>query len=119
MTDTNANKLRTALAKSFANAVKDSGLSNKLAAEKAGVNLSRFYQVIAGNVKSVSSDALVNMLGEFGYTVVVSGGDEIVLTLDKAEKALPEIQKPVAIIEPDQNNADFGPDTDRVVAENE
>lgn len=98
MTDTNATTLRNALAAAVKNHVEANGLSAKDGADLADVQLSRFYQVLRGEVGKISSDALVNMLGNFGYRLTgINGsgeGTEIVLSLDKAEKVLPEIDKP-------------------------
>lgn len=89
MTDTNASTLRSALAAAVKKHVEDSGLSAKEGSQLADVQLSRFYQVMRGEVSKISSDALVNMLGEFGYrlTGIVGSGEvtEIVLSLDKVE----------------------------------
>lgn len=99
MTDTNATTLRNALASAIKSHVADSGLTAKDAAAKSGVQLSRLYQVLRGDVEKISSDALVNILGGFGYRMTgINGsgnGTEIVLSLDKAEsQVLPEIEKP-------------------------
>ena len=100
MTDTNATTLRNALAAAVKNHVESNGLTAKDAARIADVQISRFYQVMRGDVAKISSDAIVNMLGKFGYrlTGIVGSdeGTEIVLSLDKAEKVLPEIDKPTA-----------------------
>lgn len=89
MTDTNANTLRSALAAAVKKHVDTAGLSPKDAAEVADVQLSRMYLVLRGDVTSISSDALVNMLGGFGYrlTGIVGSVDstEIVLSLDKSD----------------------------------
>lgn len=102
MTDTNATTLRNALAAAVKNHVESNGLTAKDAAVTVDVQLSRFYQVLRGEVSKISSDALVNMLGGLGYrlTAINGSGDgtEIVLSLDKAEKVLPEIEKPVEIV---------------------
>lgn len=98
MTDTNSTTLRNALAAAVKNHVESNGLTAKDAAAAVDVQLSRFYQVLRGEVSKISSDALVNMLGGLGYrlTAINGSGDgtEIVLSLDKAEKVLPEIDKP-------------------------
>ncbi|WWA79555.1 transcriptional regulator [Xanthomonas phage Kintu] len=98
MTDTNATTLRNALAAAVKNHVESNGMTAKDAAAAVDVQLSRFYQVLRGEVSKISSDALVNMLGGLGYrmTAINGSGDgtEIVLSLDKAEKVLPEIEKP-------------------------
>ncbi len=99
MTDTNATTLRNALASAIKSHVADSGLTAKDAAAKSGVQLSRLYQILRGDVAKISSDALVNVLGGFGYRLTgINGsgnGTEIVLSLDKAEgQVLPEIEKP-------------------------
>ena len=99
MTDTNATTLRNALASAIKTHVADSGLNAKDAAAKSGVQLSRLYQVLRGDVEKISSDALVNILGGFGYRLTgINGsgnGTEIVLSLDKSEsQVLPEIEKP-------------------------
>lgn len=100
MTDTNSTTLRNALAAAVKNHVESNGLTAKDAAAAVDVQLSRFYQVLRGEVSKISSDALVNMLGGLGYrlTAINGSGDgtEIVLSLDKAEKVLPEIEKPTA-----------------------
>jgi len=102
MTDTNSTTLRNALAAAVKNHVESNGMTTKDAAAAVDVQLSRFYQVLRGEVSKISSDALVNMLGGLGYrlTAINGSGDgtEIVLSLDKAEKVLPEIEKPVEII---------------------
>lgn len=99
MTDTNATTLRNALAAAIKSHVADSGLNAKDAAANSGVQLSRLYQVLRGDVEKISSDALVNILGGFGYRLTgINGsgsGTEIVLSLDKDEgQVLPEIEKP-------------------------
>lgn len=101
MTDTNATTLRNALASAIKSHVADSGLNAKDAAAKSGVQLSRLYQVLRGDVEKISSDALVNILGGFGYRLTgINGsgnGTEIVLSLDKAEgQVLPEIEAPTS-----------------------
>lgn len=100
MTDTNSTTLRNALAAAVKSHVESNGLTAKDAAAIVDVQLSRFYQVLRGEVSKISSDALVNMLGGLGYrlTAINGSGDgtEIVLSLDKAEKVLPEIEKPTA-----------------------
>lgn len=100
MTDTNSTTLRNALAAAVKNHVESNGMTAKDAAAAVDVQLSRFYQVLRGEVSKISSDALVNMLGGLGYrlTAISGSGDgtEIVLNLDKAEKVLPEIEKPTA-----------------------
>lgn len=99
MTDTNATTLRNALATAIKNHVTSNGLKAKDAAEAAGVQYSRLSQILRGDVAKISSDALVNVLGGFGYrlTGITGSGDgtEIVLSLDKADgKVLPEIESP-------------------------
>lgn len=101
MTDTNATTLRNALAAAIKNHVTSNGLKAKDAAEVAGVQYSRLSQILRGDVAKISSDALVNVLGGFGYRLTgITGsgnGTEIVLSLDKAEgQVLPEIDKPQA-----------------------
>lgn len=153
MTDTNSTTLRNALAAAVKNHVEANALSAKDGAELADVQLSRFYQVLRGEVGKISSDALVNMLGNFGYRLTgINGsgdGTEIVLSLDKAEKVLPEIESPISIevaerlkeevdavrLQADsfsvvsdssaepfkvvEGSAEFDPDFDRVVSEDE
>lgn len=89
MTDTNANTLRSALAAAVKKHVEDAGLTHRQASEQSKVQYSRLCQVMRGEVGKISSDALINMLGEFGYrlTGIVGSdeGTEIVLSLDKAE----------------------------------
>ncbi len=102
MTDTNATTLRKALASAIKSHVTSNGLKAKDAAEATGVQYSRLSQILRGDVAKISSDALVNVLGGFGYRldgITGSGnGAEIVLSLDKAEgQVLPEIEKPVEI----------------------
>lgn len=98
MTDTNSATLRSALAAAVKNHVESNGLTAKDAAAAVDVQLSRFYQVLRGEVSKISSDALVNMLGGLGYrlTAINGSGDgtEIVLSLDKVGKVLPEIERP-------------------------
>lgn len=148
MTDTNATTLRNALASAIKSHVADSGLTAKDAAAKSGVQLSRLYQVLRGDVEKISSDALVNILGGFGYRLTgINGsgsGTEIVLSLDKADgQVLPEIEKPVACEGGEEScgpvssfdsegvplcdtcadglseDSDADPDADRVVADDE
>lgn len=100
MTDTNSTTLRNALAAAIKNHVTSNGLKAKDAAEAAGVQYSRLSQILRGDVAKISSDALVNILGGFGYRLTgINGsgsGTEIVLSLDKADsQVLPEIEKPV------------------------
>lgn len=103
MTDTNSITLRNALAAAVKSHVESNGLTAKDAATTVDVQLSRFYQVLRGEVSKISSDALVNMLGGLGYrlTAINGSGDgtEIVLSLDKAGKVLPEIEDPVNPVE--------------------
>lgn len=99
MTDTNTTTLRNALAAAIKNHVTSNGLKAKDAAETAGVQYSRLSQILRGDVAKISSDALVNVLGGFGYRLTgITGsgnGTEIVLSLDKAEgQVLPEIESP-------------------------
>lgn len=141
MNDTNATTLRNALASAIKTHVADSGLTAKDAAAKSGVQLSRLYQVLRGDVEKISSDALVNILGGFGYRLTgINGsgnGTEIVLSLDKAEgQVLPEIEKPVDSRDADEDYRspcdpvspyvadaqglhDVDPDENRVVADDE
>lgn len=99
MTDNNSITLRNALAAAVKNHVESNGMTAKDAAAAVDVQLSRFYQVLRGEVSKISSDALVNMLGGLGYrlTAINGSGDgtEIVLSLDKAEKVLSEIEGPI------------------------
>lgn len=99
MTDTNSTTLRKALASAVKKNVDANYLSAKEGSQIAEVQLSRFYQVLRGEVGKISSDALVNMLGNFGYRLTgINGsgsGTEIVLSLDAAEAVLPQIEKPV------------------------
>lgn len=124
MTETNATTLRNALAAAIKSHVADSGLTAKDAAAKSGVQLSRLYKVLRGDVEKISSDALVNILGGFGYRLTgINGsgdGSEIVLSLDKAEsKVLPEIEAPTASytldVVKDENGA-FKADGMKIVA---
>jgi len=99
MTDTNSITLRNALAAAVKNHVESNGMTAKDAAAAVDVQLSRFYQVLRGEVSKISSDALVNMLGGLGYRLTgITGsgnGTEIVLSLDKADgRVLPEIESP-------------------------
>ena len=99
MTETNATTLRNALAAAIKNHVTSNGLKAKDAAEVAGVQYRRLSQILRGDVAKISSDALVNVLGGFGYRLTgitgLGNGTEIVLSLDKAEgQVLPEIEKP-------------------------
>ena len=144
MTDTNATTLRNALARAIKNHVTSNGLKAKDAAEAAGVQYSRLSQILRGDVAKISSDALVNVLGGFGYRLTgITGsgnGTEIVLSLDKAEgQVLPEIERPSHLEEvelvndemvvigsvPDAVESDFhdvaqiDPDADRVVSDDE
>ncbi len=100
MTDTNSTTLRSTLAAAVKKHADDNGLSAKKGAELADVQLSRFYQVMRGEVSKISSDALVNMLGNFGYRLTAANGSgngtEIVISLDIADKVLPEIAPPAA-----------------------
>lgn len=127
MTDSNSTTLRNALASAIKSHVADSGLNAKDAAAKSGVQLSRLYQVLRGDVDKISSDALVNILGGFGYRLTgINGsgnGTEIVLSLDKAEsQVLPELEKPFDYVEvhggqAEEVEADL--DANRVVADDE
>lgn len=142
MTDTNATTLRNALAASIKNHVVSNGLKAKDAAEAAGVQYSRLSQILRGDVAKISSDALVNVLGGFGYRLTgITGsgnGTEIVLSLDKAEgQVLSEIEKPAEysaeqpVIQPSASIDEDGnisishvvegcdPDANRVVADDE
>ena len=94
--ETNSTTLRNALAVAVKKHVDDNGLSAKQAAEAADVQLSRMYLVLRGDVTKVSSDALVNMLGGFGYRLNVEDG-AITLYLGGADKVLPEIGPPAVI----------------------
>jgi len=127
MTDTNATTLRNALAAAVKNHVTSNGLKAKDAAEAAGVQYSRLSQILRGDVAKISSDALVNVLGGFGYRLTgITGsgnGTEIVLSVDKAEgQVLPELEKPFDYVEvhggqAEEVEADL--DANRVVADDE
>lgn len=139
MTDTNATTLRNALAAAIKNHVVSNGLKAKDAAEVAGVQYSRLSQILRGDVAKISSDALVNVLGGFGYRLTgITGsgnGTEIVLSLDKAEgQVLPEIESSVkysteqpeisnsyvALTDsPDDENCGVDPDAGRLVSDDE
>lgn len=126
MTDTNSITLRNALAAAVKNHVESNSLTAKDAAAAVDVQLSRFYQVLRGEVSKISSDALVNMLGGLGYrlTAINGSGDgtEIVLSMDKAEKVLPEIEKPFDYVEVHGGQAEeleSDPDAGRVVNDDE
>ena len=115
MTDTNSTTLRNALAAAVKKHADDNGLSAKKGAELADVQLSRFYQVMRGEVSKISSDALVNMLGNFGYRLTATNGSgnstEIVLSLDKSEgQVLPEIEKPVLVVKSDEPEIGYSAD---------
>lgn len=140
MTDTNSTTLRSTLSAAVKSYVKANGLTNKDAAEKADVAYGRMCNILSGKLEHISADALVNVLGNFGYRLTgINGSDsgtEIVISLDSADKVLPEIEKPfgfhkggyfstppehqiAGVVAPDQNNADFDPDYDRVVQDDE
>lgn len=133
MTDTNSTTLRNSLSAAVKSYVKANGWTNKDAAEKGDVVYGRMCNILSGKIEHISVDALVNVLGAYGYQLTVNSSDnsvEIVLILDSAGKVLPEIERPeslttedrkvidftcpVEIIDPAQNNADFDPDFDRV-----
>lgn len=87
-------------------------------AKQHEIQYSRLCQICRGDVGSISSDAIVDVLGAFGYRItgiVGSGeGTEIVLSLDKPDKVLPEIEVP-AFLDPDFReafgiSAEFNPD---------
>lgn len=144
MTDTNSTTLRSTLSAAVKSYVKANGLTNKDAAEKADVAYGRMCNILSGKLEHISADALVNVLGNFGYRLTgINGsenGTEIVISLDSAEKVLPEIEKPfeysdgyavlkddgihvngvhvLGDIKPDAA-ADFDPDFDRVVQDDE
>lgn len=104
MESNNSNTLRAALASAIGTHVKSMGVTAKDAAAAIGMQYSRLSQIIRGDVKNVSSDAMVNILGSFGYRMTgINGsgnGTEIVLSLDKAEgQVLPEIEEPVNPVE--------------------
>lgn len=130
MTDTNSTTLRNTLAAAVKSYVKAKGLTNKDAAEKGDVAYGRMCNILSGKLEHISADALVNVLGNFGYRLTgINGSDsgtEIVIGLDSAEKVLPEIEKPVGmqlpyrqVIASSDNGPDFDPDFDRVVSDNE
>lgn len=100
MTNENSTSLRNALAKSIILYIHENGLKTSSASIICDVGVSRMHKILRGDVNNVSSDYLANILGKFGYrlTAINGSGDgtEIVLSLDKAEKVLPEIEKPVA-----------------------
>lgn len=100
MTDTNSTTLRNALAKSIILYVHENELKTSAAAIMCDVGVSRMHKILRGDVENISSDYLANILGKFGYRLTaINGfgdGTEIVLSLDKAEKVLPEIEKPTA-----------------------
>lgn len=88
MTDTNSTTLRNALAAAVKLHMDLSELTMRQVAKEHGIQYSRLCQICRGDVGSISSDAIVDVLGAFGYQItwiVGSGeGTEIVLSLDRA-----------------------------------
>jgi len=145
MTDSNSTALRGALARAIKSHVEMKGLNGVQAAKECGIANSRMSTILRGQVEKISSDALVDILGTLGYrldsVIGATEGHEFTLTLDEQGEVLPEIEKPVAgdsiqaedgswkldkggtlsvaAVDPAQNNADFDPDFDRVVRDDE
>lgn len=98
MTEANSNTLRSSLAAAVKRHMDSSDMTMRQIALRHHIQYSRLCQICRGDVGSISSDAIVDVLGAFGYRItgiVGSGeGTEIVLSLDKAEKVFPEIEKP-------------------------
>lgn len=70
MTDKNSDTLRKTLAEAISGHVKGSTFNLKETSEKYGIQYSRLSQICRGDVKSVSSDFLVDTLAALGYAVV-------------------------------------------------
>lgn len=134
MNDSNSTALRGALARAIKSHVDENRLNGVKAAALAGIANSRMSMILRGQVTKVSSDALVDILGAFGYALHTDGnGFELVPSesptmkegwaMDKAgelranspdeAKVFPEISSPVIA----DNETDFDPDFDRVVAD--
>lgn len=87
MTDSNSTALRGALARAIKSHVEMKGLNGVQSAKECGIANSRMSTILRGQVDKISSDALIDILGKFGYRLTgISGsgeGAEIVLSLDK------------------------------------
>lgn len=84
MSDTTSKEFRKALASAIKYHVESNGLNGVSASKIVGIANSRMSQIIRGDVDKISSDALIDILGKFGYrlaTVVGSvAGHEFAFT---------------------------------------
>lgn len=85
MSDTTSKEFRKALASAIKYHVESNKLNGVSASKIVGIANSRMSQIIRGDVDKISSDALIDILGKFGYrlgTVVGSvAGHEFSLSL--------------------------------------
>lgn len=116
MTDSNSTALRGALARAIKSHVEMKGLNGVQAAKECGIANSRMSTILRGEVNKISSDAIVNMLGNFGYRLTVEDG-AIVLSQGSDDKVLPEIASPDEMRSNFEREAD--PDAGRVVSTDE
>ena len=84
MSDTTSKEFRKALASAIKYHVESNKLNGVSASKIVGIANSRMSQIIRGDVEKISSDALIDILGKFGYrlgTVVGSvAGHEFAFT---------------------------------------
>lgn len=84
MSDTTSKEFRRALASAIKYHVESNKLNGVSASKIVGIANSRMSQIIRGDVEKISSDALIDILGKFGYrlaTVVGSvAGHEFAFT---------------------------------------
>lgn len=88
MIEPNSTTLRTSLAAAVKRHMDSSDMTMRQVANQHGIQYSRLCQMCRGDVGRISSDAIVDVLGSFGYRITgIVGSDEgteIVLSLDKA-----------------------------------
>lgn len=103
MSDTTSKEFRKALASAIKYHAESNGLNGVSASKIVGIANSRMSQIIRGDVDKISSDAMIEILGKFGYrfsSVIGSvDGHEFMLTLSEKGEGLPEIEVPVNPVE--------------------
>ena len=72
MTEPNSTTLRSSLSAAVKRHMDSSDLTMRQASKEHGIQYSRLCQMCRDDVGSISSDAIVDVLGKFGYKVTIS-----------------------------------------------
>lgn len=99
MTYSNSTAMRGALARAIKSHVEMKGLNGVQAAKECGIANSRMSTILRGQVEKISSDALVDILGNLGYrldsVIGATEGHEFTLTLDEGLGPPKDIEAPI------------------------